>query len=641
MNRRSSVRRPLKFLKVLMVVPLCSAAIARPQADTPKVRAFAQSNWLALQLRTAADDGNTKQVLKLLSQGASAKDLGFKGLVPYVQAGSESILDILLSSGANASVVSADGRTLIYAAIADQNPAAVSILLRHHAPLHGVSTDVDPLRLALLRGMTGVASALTKAGANPDHMTDHGNAVDIAQLMLDVEYLQYLARVPPRPYPETTHWVRVGLRLLGYSRIVRSVGPWNSTLTLATQQLQLRLGLPPTGHPSLALRNAMERALQAPYLEAARSGNVTRLRHLQNAFPDLTTATDSAGFNALMLACLYARPRAVWLLLSSTIPVNAVSKNGSNAILLAALEQQPHRGRARDQIISELVAEGADDAVKNSDGFSAQMIAARNVEIAGAMGYTYTKPQIPTRFYIAVLSRPFGNVENSWRCAREWPQSWVQARWNIGARIVSISRFAGRWCIVTGEFVLGSVAQSIRDVTKGVTSESRKMQAEGNSLTDFATSSDESIALYTDGDGVTDGWFYSTDQNLRQDVRRYVWDKDLTVIRIQPSGFNSWLVIFGKMMGYGSQSLIHGSLKLVLRGIHATWQQGQLITSLSHLGSEWTAVLSTGTNEKDQSLIMSTSADGLSSEIHAANSSGGWQVDLIAGGSMTASGLLQ
>lgn len=636
MKRRFSVRRPLNFLKILLVVSLCSAAFARTQSDTPKVPAFAQSNPLAIRLRHAADAGNTNQVLMLLSQGASAKDLGFNGLAPYVQVGSESMLALLLSDGANASVVSDDGQTLIYAAIAANNPAAISVLLRHHAPVHGIYTYVNPLRLALLRGMTGVAIALTKAGANPDHMSKHGNAVDIAQLMLDVGYLQYLTHVPPRPYGETTRSVRIGLRSLGYSRVISTGGPWNTALTRVTQRIQLRLGLPATGHPSRALLDAMERDLQAPYLEAARHGNVLELRLLQTAFPDLTSATDSAGFNALMLACLYARSHAVWFLLSSKISVNAVSQNGSNAILLAALEQQPHRSRARDQIIGDLVAAGADDAVKNSDGFSAQMIAARNAEIASAMEYTYTKPQLPKRFYIAVLSRPFGNVRNSWNCAREWPRGWLQSTIaNRSARIVSISRFAGRWCIVTGDFVLGSVAQYIRDVTHGVSSESRKMQAEGNSLTDYATSADESMALYTNGDGVTDGFFLSKDENLRQDIRTHVWAKARTVIRIEPSGFNSWLVIFGNMMGYGTQSLIHGSLRSVLNGIHATWQQGKLVTSLSHMGSEWVAVLSTGTNEKDQSLIMATSFDSLSSKVRKENRNGGWRVDLITGGSMT------
>ena len=594
---------------------------------------------LSLKLRKAANAGNTKQVLSLLAQGVDASYLGFRGLVRYIQPGSEAILDLLLSRGAGDELVSSNGQSLIYAAIAANNPTAVAILLRYHAPVDAISTSVDPLSLALLRGMTGVAIALTKAGANPDRISAHGNAVDVAQAMLDVGYLEYLASVPPKPDRATTQKVRLALRMFGDSSEVNRTGPWNKMLTLGTETLQRRLGLPPHGHPSLALLDALSTALQAVYLNAARSGSVAKLRRLGANFPNVVKAKDSAGLNALMLASYYGRSKAVNFLIGSNAPISAVSNNGSNSILLAVLGRAHFKNRTleRNDIIASLVAAGANTALKNADGVSANSIAQEDPHLAAMIGISPHKP--PNHFYIAVLSRPQGQGWYGWHCSKNWPSQWIVSQWNKQSLITSVSRAAGRWCIVTGPFLLGDVGQATRDVTTGLSTVSSDMKQQGKTLTDFAASSGASMAVYTDGKGDTDGWVYSNTIDLSDIVKNEVWAKGWRVDRVVPSATGEWMVVYGDMMGYGSQAIIHGSLKNVVGQIQAVWQKGLLVTSLSHRGTTWCAVASTGTNEKDQSFIMATSFDSLASKIKAAFANGQWGVDIITGGRLGSAAL--
>jgi hypothetical protein len=160
--------------------------------------------------------------------------------------------------------------------------------LQHRAVIDNRTTHYDPLHLALLKGMTGVAIALTKAGANPDTMSRRGDAVDVAQLMLDVDYLEFLTAVPPRPDAATTRAVRAGLVLIDHRKASRIKGPWNQALTRDTEVLQRRLGLPPDGHPSLALVAAIMHGLQRVYARVGQRDELAELQRLQGAFPGLT-----------------------------------------------------------------------------------------------------------------------------------------------------------------------------------------------------------------------------------------------------------------------------------------------------------------------------------------------------------------
>lgn len=642
LHRAASVSAATVALIVLAL--LNPPALAAGAITYPTYPVMHRARQFALNLRKAADTGNRKQVLELLASGASASYVGFRGLVHYVRPGTEAILDLLLSRGAGAEPVSSNGQSLIYAAIAANNPAAVAILLRHHAPVDAISPGVDPLRLALLRGMTGVAIALTKAGANPDRMSSSGNAVDIAQTMLDIGYLDYLATVPPRPDAATTRSMRLGLRLLGYSREVDPAGPWTRTLTLVTEKLQRRLGLPPHGHPSLALLRAMARALQASYLNAARKGDVARLRRLQSAYPNLIAATDSEGFTALMLASLNGRANVVRFLIGSNANVNALSKNRTNAILLAVLTQARSPSRAvytqEEDIIPTLIVANADINAKNADGVSAESVAARNPKIAQELGITPNRT--PNRFYIAVMGSPStGSAPNGFVCYNTWPSSWITSMWNKGAMITSVQRVARRWCVVMGQNVLGQVAQATRAIydRAALLSDTRQMEKKGSTLTDFAFAVSRDRAVYTNGGGDIDGYAFVATADLRHTIKTTIFAKNFRVERIEPFGYNHWIVIYGSTMGYQAQTFREGSLQRVISTIHEQWQRGLAVTSLSHQGRKWAAVLSAGSNEQSQALIEAASYNSLKSQIKAAWNNG-WHVDIITGGTLSSTGLL-
>ena len=112
--------------------------------------------------------------------------------------------------------------------------------------------------------------------------------------------------------------------------------------------------------------------LELDVFEAAAAGEVESLRKALCTEPDAIQTWSGDGWTPLHLAAAFGTPEAVWLLIESGAPVDAVSKNAqANQPLHAALAL----GR-NVETIRLLLASGADPNARQTAGFTAIFSAA-------------------------------------------------------------------------------------------------------------------------------------------------------------------------------------------------------------------------------------------------------------------------
>jgi hypothetical protein len=104
--------------------------------------------------------------------------------------------------------------------------------------------------------------------------------------------------------------------------------------------------------------------------EAARTGDLKRLKTLAKIDKDTVNAVDAQGFNPLMIACYRGQVGAAKLLIQKGADVNARSHEGS------ALQAACYTNNT--ELATLLVKKGADVHVKGPDGNNALMYAVLN-----------------------------------------------------------------------------------------------------------------------------------------------------------------------------------------------------------------------------------------------------------------------
>lgn len=579
-------------------------------------------------LRMAAKAGDSALTVWLVNTGVHAHRLEFDDLQPFLQRGQERVLEQLLQGGARADSTSTSGQGLLYAAVESQNAEAVAVLLQKPGAVQAIREPWDPVKLALYKGMTGVAVALVTAGANPDLIHRGTSAVDAAQAMVDVEFLRFLNRVPPKPTAETAELVKDWLPAASGVKFSGDPRTWSPADTEALRDYQKSASLPAHGHPTGSLLAGLEAARTQAFLRAVEEGRSADVRRMLAQSPSLMQVRDAQGFDALMVAAAQSNLSVATVLLDAKMPVDRLSANGSNALLIAALSQKGTLGD-RLHIVKALVAAGASPDVKNSDNVSARLVAeAAGGMLATAMGIS--ADEAPTHLFVAVLSRPAPTGTDTYKCGGAGWREWMQERWK-SARITSVLQVGDMMCMVSGQTVLGGAAQSVDQFTQGeLSAKFDERKAKGYTLSDAAYEKDRWTALWTDGRGAIDGLARSDDAtNLRSFIKERVWDREFTITRIVPAG-TSWLVIYGNVMGYHSQAWTGGRLDKVIADIQRYWKEGRAVTSLASDGKTWVAVLSKGAGVKDQTLVVAKSVADLNRQV-GQMASKGWGVTLLAG----------
>lgn len=155
-----------------------------------------------LGLEYAVGMGSVSAVEWFLDQGADPN--GTVNGEPLVMAaianGDSRVLSLLLDRGASTESTGALDVTPIVFAIQLQNEEAVRLLLSHGADPNGPSdSHPAPLHSAVLRGSVGLATALLRAGANPEYENKRGeNALMIALAIRNRELVELLNDVGVR-----------------------------------------------------------------------------------------------------------------------------------------------------------------------------------------------------------------------------------------------------------------------------------------------------------------------------------------------------------------------------------------------------------------------------------------------------------
>jgi uncharacterized protein len=586
-------------------------------------------------LRAALDRKDLIAAKALLSLPFDGSSLSFDELKPMTAPGQESLLESVLSQGASANTKAKDGQTLLYAAVNARSLSAVAILIQHGASTIDYSDAYNTPQLSLFKGLSGVAMSIVKAGANPDRAAPAFTAVDVAQMVLDKGFLQYLSKTPPSPDLATTQMYRTALAVYAKKPVEIDNSPWDAGLTASARAFQIKTGLAPHGHPSRAMSKALEPFLRDALFMAVRADNPSLISQLITVQPSLLSIRDDAGMDALMEASMSAFPDVVRVLLAAHASVKSVDPHGDTALILAALPRKSIKIAAQTLIIKDLVAAGADLNAVNADKLSAKSLIQSTYTFASAVGVNYVEP--PSRIYVAVMARgTLTSSKQSWICNKAFPSDWLKKQWDEGTRLISASMVEDQWCLVTGTNVLGGSAQGYDFIQgrRALSATAQSDQRKDQTLTNFVFNDTESLAVFTNASGVRDGYRFVRLDEISSLLNDTIWKQGFAVSRIEPCGNDQWLVIFGQSMGYGGQTVVRGSFEHVVAGIRAAWKKGEAVTSLAHAGTVWVAVLSDGANEKDQTLVTSESLDDLKSAIKDKWDKD-WHLALIAGGAFS------
>ena len=124
------------------------------------------------QLHKASHEGSTERIVALLSGGSiDINEGGPNGWTPLMCAVDEStarVVKLLLSNGANVSIVADHGATALHRACRRGHLIITHLLIKAGAPLEVAGDGFTPLLVASFEGHSDVMSALIKAGVNPN-----------------------------------------------------------------------------------------------------------------------------------------------------------------------------------------------------------------------------------------------------------------------------------------------------------------------------------------------------------------------------------------------------------------------------------------------------------------------------------------
>jgi uncharacterized protein len=575
-------------------------------------------------LLAVAEAGILEAIDPLIAAGAQAEALSYDALNRFLESGREPYLDALLSAGANANARDPEGRSLLYDALALDNITAVPILLTHGAEVQADKPKHDPLLLALFKGYTGVAVELVRRGRNPNELRDGRTAVDVAELMQDIEFLRHLETLEPRPEQSTTNTVALALRELGLLRVETESPEWTPALTAATRAFQVSHGLPPHGHPSIGTDRALRAELAPIYLQGAEAGRTDLVIRLLQHFPELESVTDSNGWDALMHAAFAGSASTVNFLLSQGAKVDRVDSLGSTALLLAVTSISVP-DPAKQQVVSALVSAGADPHRVNNESASA---AAIGQYLGGWLADSLDVPPLtaPATPLVAVMGRPNGATR--YTCKREWPNEDVERWWNDeGLSILNVGTIAGLWCVVMGNDFTGKASEQYRWISSITQLQTALDEAsrEGKTLWDLATKDGRTVVVFRKTNrGGRDGWLWTTTGGFEA-IAQKIWSEGHTITNVV--SYNSQLLVtYGSTRGYvGPQGWARGDLDYVLTAVAEKWRAGAHLTSMAKVGDQWVAVASRGSDLKDQTIVVGANVQDLNAKLNEKGKDG-WRM---------------
>lgn len=371
----------MDLLAALRDAGLAGERLALLYAFPDVIQALQASGSAALAvLLEGADDTAAEQ---LLSSGLlDAQGLEFDTLARLLRPDRENLLLTALAAGADIDARSAEDESLLHRAVVEEASSAVQVLLELGAYPDAGAAVFSPLAQAIASGQTGVALYLLEHGANPNRRIEGISAVDLAELVLDVEVLRVLSETTPTPSASVARQVAYALEQLGGANV--SAEAWTDELTAAVLAFQQAAGLPEHGHPSVSTLQTLQGRLAGRFLRAVSRGEVATVMAALDHFPGLIDAADAQGWTALLHASHGARAELVRLLLVRGADVETVDARGSNALLLAVIGSAAPE--AKLATIRSLRAAGVDAGRSNDDGVSAATIAAgRGGPLAAAL----------------------------------------------------------------------------------------------------------------------------------------------------------------------------------------------------------------------------------------------------------------
>jgi len=411
-NRRS--------LFALFILTLCLALSAHAGSWAQAGR----SELLNTELLRAAASGDLRGVHAALGRGANPDIRGKGGDHPInlaADAGHCIVCQALINAGADIDAFGARDKTPLMAAAEAGNNGLLELLLRHNAPLR-LQNELHEtaLLLAARHGNTSCVLSLLNAGADPSQVNRDGetplmcaaaqqmpdeiklllvrgaspNARDNAGRTALFYAVQSIAPAGTKRSPRETAAMLLAtsdspaqdgaLALLLASKtgntdtikgLIDEDAPINAALTPGLFPLILS--------PKLTIAELKHEWIQGmtPLMLAAACGNKAVLKVLLDAHAN-AGARDTLGQTAIMYSARYGRVECARLLIQHGVDIGAVDDAGLTPLMHVA-----EMSSADARIVNLLISAGADPAVKDKRGETAEDIALRkgNKAVASAI----------------------------------------------------------------------------------------------------------------------------------------------------------------------------------------------------------------------------------------------------------------
>ncbi len=337
----------------------------------------------ANDLHRAALDGSTRRTVALLGRGSidinqGMTPTGYTPLMISAQRAHTAIVQILLSKGADVSIVDNDGSTALhFTAISDKTgqPAVIALLVEAGADL-GAMTSLGhtPLHMAAQHGNLEVTTALVKAGSDPQATTNDGcTALHLAAQDGHVEVARALVKAGIDPQAKAF----VGLTSMhlaaqnGHVEVVRALTDAGADLRAMTSTGTTPLHLAAQqGHSEISASlmeagvhlNIKDSQGSTPLFLAAQNSHSEIVIALAKAGADVDS-TDSSGSIPLHAAVRAGRFAVARALIDAGANVNARLSNGETPLFFAATG-------GHVDVVRMLLRAKADPLLATRDGLS-------------------------------------------------------------------------------------------------------------------------------------------------------------------------------------------------------------------------------------------------------------------------------